>query len=127
MREIKDKKTKELLSWLNKRIEENRTNIESCYKSISTKAYFEGKETAYHSIRKHLITEFGLDNLYCQDESDNWGIQLLFRGLIEGGWKIVLCSCSCGGKYAWMKPRPSGAYEMVGCICHTDIKELYHA
>ncbi len=50
---------------------------------------------------------------------------------ILSGWKIEPTSCSCGGRYAWLKPRPSGAYEMVGCICHApnarlqaDIKPL---
>ena len=31
---------------------------------------------------------------------------------------IVRASCHCGGDYAWMKQRPSGAWEMAGCVCH---------
>lgn len=47
------------------------------------------------------------------------------------GWKIALTSCKCGGRYAWLKPRnllkprKSGAFEMVGCICHTDLIKLW--
>jgi hypothetical protein len=40
----------------------------------------------------------------------------------DAGWQIWPCSCSCGGKYAWVKPRKSGAFEMVGCICHSSPK-----
>lgn len=32
--------------------------------------------------------------------------------------KIVACSCSCGGDYAWMHQRDTGAWEMKGCVCH---------
>jgi hypothetical protein len=32
--------------------------------------------------------------------------------------KIVRASCHCGGSYAWMHQRPSGAWEMKGCVCH---------
>ena len=32
--------------------------------------------------------------------------------------KMVAASCHCGGNYAWMHQRPSGAWEMKGCICH---------
>ena len=38
--------------------------------------------------------------------------------LLSEGWKIVACSCACGGRWAWMKPRPSGAHGMHGCVCH---------
>ena len=34
------------------------------------------------------------------------------------GWIISPTSCSCGGSWAWMKPRSSGAMEMHGCVCH---------
>jgi hypothetical protein len=47
-------------------------------------------------------------------------IDLILK-LFNKGWIIVNCSCMCGGSLAWMKPRPSGAYEMVGCICHNGI------
>lgn len=33
-------------------------------------------------------------------------------------YKIVPCSCICGGNIAWMGQRPSGAWEMIGCVCH---------
>lgn len=42
----------------------------------------------------------------------------VFIKLINNGWKIELCACSCGGKYAWLKQRDSGAYEIHGCVCH---------
>jgi hypothetical protein len=31
---------------------------------------------------------------------------------------IVRASCHCGGDYAWMRLRDSGAWEMAGCVCH---------
>lgn len=34
---------------------------------------------------------------------------------------IVRTSCRCGGDWAWMEKRPSGAWEMRGCICHHPI------
>lgn len=42
--------------------------------------------------------------------------------LLDKGWRIVPCSCTCGGRWAWVKPRPSGAQEMVGCVCHLDYR-----
>ena len=43
-----------------------------------------------------------------------------FKEAIDAGWIIVPTSCACGGRYAWMKPRESGAMEMFGCICHNE-------
>lgn len=34
------------------------------------------------------------------------------------GWQKWPTSCRCGADTAWLKPRPSGAMEMVGCVCH---------
>lgn len=31
---------------------------------------------------------------------------------------IERTSCRCGGSWAWLKERESGAMEMVGCVCH---------
>lgn len=45
------------------------------------------------------------------------------QNALDNGWVIAPCSCNCGGQYAWMKPRESGAYEMVGCVCHTSLPE----
>lgn len=39
-------------------------------------------------------------------------------------WRIVPTSCVCGGDIAWMRERPSGAWEMVGCVCHSTPLEL---
>jgi len=51
----------------------------------------------------------------------------VFKELLELGWVIQLTSCTCGGRYAWMKPRLSGSMEMVGCICHSNpFKLLYN-
>lgn len=36
----------------------------------------------------------------------------------DANYRIEPTSCRCGGSYAWLKERPSGAWEMVGCICH---------
>jgi hypothetical protein len=33
-------------------------------------------------------------------------------------YRIDATSCRCGGSWAWLRERPSGAWEMVGCICH---------
>ena len=33
-------------------------------------------------------------------------------------------SCRCGGSLAWLKVLPSGAEEMVGCVCHHTPEEL---
>lgn len=30
-------------------------------------------------------------------------------------------SCHCGGRQAWLKIRESGAEEMLGCVCHTEL------
>jgi hypothetical protein len=38
--------------------------------------------------------------------------------MLKAGWKIEPCSCSCGGSFAWLKPRESGSLEMFGCVCH---------
>lgn len=34
--------------------------------------------------------------------------------LYNQGWRIVLCSCECGGRFAWLYPDG----KMYGCICH---------
>ena len=44
--------------------------------------------------------------------------------LILKGWVIEPTSCACGGTYAWLKPRFSGSYEMVGCICHNNPEKM---
>ncbi len=31
---------------------------------------------------------------------------------------MVHASCHCGGSYAWMHLRDTGAWEMKGCVCH---------
>lgn len=43
------------------------------------------------------------------------------RGIhIDGEvYKIEPASCRCGGSYAWLRLRETGAWEMVGCVCHT--------
>ena len=40
---------------------------------------------------------------------------------MQSGWVIEPTSCSCGGNWAWLKPRPSGAKEMCGCVCHHEL------
>lgn len=39
-------------------------------------------------------------------------------------WRIEPASCICGGNIAWMRQRGSGAWEMVGCVCHSTPPEL---
>ena len=48
-------------------------------------------------------------------------ISELFEKALKSGWKVVSCSCRCGGRYAWLKEDD----RMVGCICHTDLKEYF--
>lgn len=33
-------------------------------------------------------------------------------------FKIVLTSCVCGGRWAWLEQHPSGGWSMSGCVCH---------
>lgn len=46
--------------------------------------------------------------------------------MFKAGWVIVPCSCACGGNWAWMKPRESGAKEMFGCVCHKTGRATTH-
>lgn len=40
--------------------------------------------------------------------------------LYDQGYKIVSCSCACGGSWAWVK-KDLGAEIMQGCVCHTNL------
>lgn len=51
------------------------------------------------------------------DMSSN-NIGNILSEMLSSGWVIVPCSCTCGGRWALMKPHESGAQEMFGCICH---------
>lgn len=33
-------------------------------------------------------------------------------------WSIVLCSCRCGGRWAWLCAVGNRAPRMMGCVCH---------
>lgn len=48
------------------------------------------------------------------------GLPPLWVDALRKGWRIMRCSCGCGGNYVWWKPRPSGAFESAGCVCHND-------
>ncbi len=38
---------------------------------------------------------------------------------LVSGWKIMLTSCMCGGRYAWFQPSAYGGGERAfGCVCH---------
>lgn len=41
-----------------------------------------------------------------------------WQKLFNDGWEITRTSCACGGQWAWLKPCPSGAKEIHGCVCH---------
>ena len=43
---------------------------------------------------------------------------------LERGWKIWPTSCADGCNYAWFKPKPSGALECHGCICHIPLPKI---
>ncbi len=46
----------------------------------------------------------------------------LWQSAYKHGWVIQRTSCICGGNWAWLKPVPAtGAYKMVGCVCHTEL------
>ena len=51
-------------------------------------------------------------------DNRDWIVPDLWKKALNKGWKIMWTSCGCGGNAAWLKPRPSGAYEMFGCTCH---------
>jgi hypothetical protein len=51
------------------------------------------------------------------DVPDQWA------AAFAAGWKILPTSCGCGGNWAWLKPRMTGSFEMVGCVCHTNLSE----
>lgn len=36
---------------------------------------------------------------------------------------IQRTSCRCGGNWAWLQEKTSGAWEMIGCICHNTAPE----
>lgn len=50
------------------------------------------------------------------------GLPPLWVEALRKGWKIMPCSCECGGRYVWFKPRPPGTHETFGCVCHNDPK-----
>ena len=47
-------------------------------------------------------------------------ISMIFQKALTNGWKIVNCSCTCGGRYAWQTPDN----RMYGCICHTELPRI---
>jgi len=40
---------------------------------------------------------------------------------MQSGWEIRPISCSCGGNWSWLRPRPSGGKDMCGCVCHNEL------
>jgi hypothetical protein len=46
-----------------------------------------------------------------------------WHAFLRAGWKIVPSFGACGCRFAWLKPRPSGAHEMYGCISHCTPKD----
>lgn len=48
----------------------------------------------------------------------------VIHDMLAAGWVILPASCQCGGSFAWLKPRVSGAKEMVGCVCHSTFKAI---
>lgn len=42
-----------------------------------------------------------------------------FTALLENGWRIVPCSCECGGEWAWLNENN----RMHGCVCHRTPRE----
>lgn len=41
---------------------------------------------------------------------------------MESGWEIHSTACLCGGAWAWLKPRFSGAMVTVYCVCHAQLE-----
>jgi len=48
----------------------------------------------------------------------------ILHSMFYAGWVIEPTSCQCGGSYAWLKPRESGAKEMFGCVCHNTTRAM---
>lgn len=75
--------------------------------------------------------EFYVRVTRCNSCSDLYGLCSYHQNIKEGLekeeeeeksktlYRQVPTSCACGGNTAWVKIKPSGAEEMVGCICHT--------
>lgn len=56
-------------------------------------------------------------------ELNKKGVPKVWMKYIQCGWEIHKDSCACGGNWAWMRPRPSGAMQMYGCVCHNELDE----
>jgi hypothetical protein len=71
-----------------------------------------------------VVVDMAIGSEWLEIHSFGSGFGLLAtqRGLKKLLYEIHPTSCLCGGSYAWLKERPSGALEMIGCICHTDLK-----
>ena len=41
--------------------------------------------------------------------------------LLDAGWEIHKMPCTCGGTWAWLRPKETGAKEMFGCVCHNTV------
>lgn len=60
----------------------------------------------------------GHERLVSEDPSPIFAQSRTLHQMLCAGWVIEPTSCVCGGRYAWLKPTPSGAKEMYGCVCH---------
>lgn len=80
--------------------------------------------------KRHEAIAAALDAVRAEERAkrdrDVAGAQQAAVEIGEAAWKervgdyvIRPTSCSCGGDTAWLRVQPTGAYEMVGCICHT--------
>ena len=68
----------------------------------------EAVEEAYQEIKSAVYFE----------EKRRGNIPSIWTDALISGWIVKPTSCMCGGNWAWLKPRPSGAHEMYGCVCH---------
>lgn len=51
------------------------------------------------------------------------GVPESWACMLRRGWSIKSATCECGGGWAWFHPQDSGALEVVGCVCHTELPQ----
>ncbi len=79
---------------------------------VRAKLFVEARPTTMVTERSLANATEAATSLGLEEVPGKW-IQAL-----EAGWIITSTPCMCGGSWAWLQPRPSGAHEMFGCVCH---------
>lgn len=50
------------------------------------------------------------------------GVPWTWLKYMQSGWVIGLAQCDCGGNWIWLRPKPSGAWSVYGCVCHHELE-----